>query len=649
MLPHRRRRPLHRPAAAVVPRLLLRLLLLLCRAAAAAAAVKDPPPPPLDDPAAAAAAAAAAAFCDPTELAGDGTCRAPETAAAFPEYNLTSRARNHRGLDFILGDVLSRAAFFRDYYERGPVLIKRSPRPRPHHYGDLFPFEAVASVIDNFPDQRKLNDWVIVHENFVTPPAYTKVTDYYGAYLKGHTLGMFILNRLWANLGTLVDDLDADFGFPWRVNLYLTPRGAQGFKAHTDQHDFFILQTGGRKKWRVYNNPVPLNTRAQELGKAHGQHLDESELGTPLLDIVMEQGDALYVPRGFIHVADTFADTGSLHLTVRGTNSFFFNMGHVFKYALPEPSKRLGLPKLGDLAEHDVDFRKSTPVHWLDAEPDFERQEDAETAGVALLKFGPGHGGETLWLCEEDRASKKTKRRTTTADGPVVARRRPKKSKRWARKGPPGKCRVRQRWVEALLRAAAAHRKSGRGVLRASRARVKGWLSKHLNVTAAVVKMRALRNKINDEHHSLLDRVDGMFAARGGMRPIAPLEGFVRVRDGLSVRKDPHNTGFVLLEMAAKNKNKNKPGSEQFREALEPVLREIAQRWSASEKPFQLKRLGAADDFERLSLASRLLELKWMDRLEVRQQPAGSAGASAAPKKKKKKIPKLNQRKRRRL
>lgn len=36
-----------------------------------------------------------------------------------------------------------------------------------------------------------------------------------------HPLASFIMNRLWANL---------------------TPRGAQGFSPHADQHDFFIMQ-----------------------------------------------------------------------------------------------------------------------------------------------------------------------------------------------------------------------------------------------------------------------------------------------------------------------------------------------------------------------------------------------------------------------
>ena len=45
---------------------------------------------------------------------------------------------------------------------------------------------------------------MVVKEAFVTDSRYKKVTEYYAAYLRGETLGMFILNRLWATLGLLV-------------------------------------------------------------------------------------------------------------------------------------------------------------------------------------------------------------------------------------------------------------------------------------------------------------------------------------------------------------------------------------------------------------------------------------------------------------
>ena len=38
------------------------------------------------------------------------------------------------------------------------------------------------------------------------------------------------------------------------------------------------------------------STQHTRTGAGHGEHLNEADLGPPLLDIIMEQGDALYVP-----------------------------------------------------------------------------------------------------------------------------------------------------------------------------------------------------------------------------------------------------------------------------------------------------------------------------------------------------------------
>ena len=96
-----------------------------------------------------------------------------------------------------------------------------------------------------------------------------------------------------------------------------------------------------------------------------GTHLKEEDLGEPVLEIVMEQGDALYVPRGFIHVADTFEDTGSLHLTVRGTNSFFFNMGHLFNAALAKDGEAKAVPRSYSGSQRSTNCKSTS---WISEE-----------------------------------------------------------------------------------------------------------------------------------------------------------------------------------------------------------------------------------------------------------------------------------------
>ena len=334
------------------------------------------------------------------------------------------------GLDWIL-HPFPREKFFKEHYQKKPLIIQRKEMlnntvDTTDYYADLFPMLGLAKCIDSFPNQRLNNDFVIVKEGFITPPQFKKVHDAYGAYLSGHTLAAFIMNRLWANLGKLVDSLESDFGFPFRVNVYLTPRGSQGFFPHTDQHDFFILQMAGEKLWHIYNNPVKLPTRKQELGKITGKPLTETDTGKPQHTVLLKQGDILYAPRGFIHSAVTTNRTGSMHLTVRILNSFFFKWGNFFEKALPKggSGKKIGLPPWKELQELDLEFRYSTPLNWIDI-PSRKKQ-------YHVLREV---------LCKNN---------SSDDDGNAVEKANKKKRK----------CDIQDRWVDAFYRAKRKWRKS---------------------------------------------------------------------------------------------------------------------------------------------------------------------------------------------
>jgi lysine-specific demethylase/histidyl-hydroxylase NO66 len=103
--------------------------------------------------------------------------------------------------------------------------------------------------------------------------------------------------------------LEAFLGHPAQLNAYFTPRRSQGLPVHHDTHDVFVLQVSGRKRWLVYEP-------AWELPLKHQRY--EESMGAPgesVLDVVLEPGDTLYLPRGWLHQALT-SDEDSLHLTV---------------------------------------------------------------------------------------------------------------------------------------------------------------------------------------------------------------------------------------------------------------------------------------------------------------------------------------------
>ncbi|NIZ90197.1 cupin domain-containing protein [Kineococcus rubinsiae] len=132
------------------------------------------------------------------------------------------------------------------------------------------------------------------------------------AYADGATIVLQALHRTFPPLAGFCRDLAAELGHQCQVNVYVTPPGAQGFKPHHDTHDVVVLQVAGRKHWTIHPPVVELPVKSQPttmLGP------DPVAGRAPVIDTVLEPGDALYLPRGWLHSART-ADDRSVHLTI---------------------------------------------------------------------------------------------------------------------------------------------------------------------------------------------------------------------------------------------------------------------------------------------------------------------------------------------
>jgi hypothetical protein len=79
---------------------------------------------------------------------------------------------------------------------------------------------------------------------------------------------------------------------------------------HWDTHDVFAVQMQGRKAWQVFAPVV-----AQPLGQHRSFYYDIPKT-EPLLSVVLEPGDVLYIPRGFVHQVRSPDDSDSLHLAI---------------------------------------------------------------------------------------------------------------------------------------------------------------------------------------------------------------------------------------------------------------------------------------------------------------------------------------------
>lgn len=129
------------------------------------------------------------------------------------------------------------------------------------------------------------------------------------AFAEGATIVLASLHRYRTALARFCSSLEQALSHPVQVNAYVTPANARGLDLHWDTHDVFVLQCFGEKHWRVHGEGFRSPLRHQHRSGA----LDAE--GEPVTEATLRPGDCMYIPRGFVHGAET-RDAASAHLTV---------------------------------------------------------------------------------------------------------------------------------------------------------------------------------------------------------------------------------------------------------------------------------------------------------------------------------------------
>ncbi|MFJ2497697.1 JmjC domain-containing protein [Streptomyces sp. NPDC087539] len=131
---------------------------------------------------------------------------------------------------------------------------------------------------------------------------------------EGATLLLRYVDQWHAGVREAADGLADCFQRQVEAFFFLTPPGTRGRPVHRDDADVLALQIHGSKRWRVYPGPPDGNWQPERV---------DGDPGDPLLDVVLRQGEVLYVPRGFAHAAEATGGSASAHLsfTVREAGS----------------------------------------------------------------------------------------------------------------------------------------------------------------------------------------------------------------------------------------------------------------------------------------------------------------------------------------
>src|SRR5690606_29453180 len=118
----------------------------------------------------------------------------------------------------------------------------------------------------------------------------------------GATIVLQGLHRTWPPRVGFTRALTRELGHPAQVNAYVTPASSRAFDAHYDVHDVFVLQIAGEKRW-VIHEPVHALPFADEPWSQHADAVAVRAASDPAIDTVLRAGDALYLPRGWLHSA----------------------------------------------------------------------------------------------------------------------------------------------------------------------------------------------------------------------------------------------------------------------------------------------------------------------------------------------------------
>jgi len=189
-------------------------------------------------------------------------------------------------------------------------------------------------------------------------------------FADGSTLVLQALHRVWPPILEFCQQLATELRHPVQANAYVTPPQNQGFSAHYDVHDVFVLQIEGEKRWRIHPPVLESPLRDQPWNDRKAA-VEKRAQEPPLIEALLRPGDCLYLPRGYLHAATALGGV-STHLTL-GV--------HVWtRFALAERVMDQAVRSLAN----DPAMRASLPL-GVDAADPSEVRQDLELIIAALV------------------------------------------------------------------------------------------------------------------------------------------------------------------------------------------------------------------------------------------------------------------------
>ena len=213
----------------------------------------------------------------------------------------------------ILDDLVApvgRDRFVSEYWTKSPLHLG-GPKGR---FSALLPWDELNDILEwhrpspqqlrLYQDGRQIDPERFIDHQSAEPRL--NAGSLIAALSQGASLVMDNIQSIVPRVAKLAAALQADFQAPTLVNLYAGWGRQKAFNLHWDAQEVFILQLSGRKHWQIHapTHIHPLKDDPEPVPEPSGP---------PLWAGVLEDGDVLYMPRGYWHLV-TPLDEPSLHL-----------------------------------------------------------------------------------------------------------------------------------------------------------------------------------------------------------------------------------------------------------------------------------------------------------------------------------------------
>lgn len=214
-----------------------------------------------------------------------------------------------------LGDDWNSIEFRERYYEREPWLARKAC---PAQYGwaqvnrSLFGWDPSDGRLRLFDGQLLPLDAFVEMVEELGSRRYRILKDrLYERMSQGATLVMNRLELKCPDISEINFRIASFLSEQTVSNGYACFGGKGAFGRHWDTHDVFAVQLIGQKLWRVFEPTLEL-----PLPEQRSKDRKDECPKQPTLEVMLEPGDVLYVPRGWWHATEAPSGDASFHIAV---------------------------------------------------------------------------------------------------------------------------------------------------------------------------------------------------------------------------------------------------------------------------------------------------------------------------------------------